>query len=254
MKVRVISMLKKVFKEEISKEKNFNEIMHKVEKKEERKRELKYILIPAVLVAIVAISTLALVGYRKSNIPSNSIAENNTQDKIKIANVELTSDISQDIGGVGRKISDTDKEYAFMQQIELPKDMKLSYNWKLYWPEDWGSEEYTNGNKELKEEDWAQTEINYCSENNINDYKSEKYEENRTVEICFSKYDRIARCTPVVGFDEIESSYINNTELKLLNYNTTYLARFNYNNLTFEIICRNLAEDEFITLIESIIK
>lgn len=77
--------------------------------------------------------------------------------------------------------------------------------------------------------------------------------ENRTIEICFSKYDKIARCTPIVGFDKIESSYINNTELKLLNYNTTYLARFNYNNLTFEIICSNLTEDEFLTLIKSVI-
>ena len=57
-----------------------------------------------------------------------------------------------------------------------------------------------------------------------------------------------------IDTDEMKSSIVNNTNIKIMGENKNYYAIFSYNNINFDIETTGISEEEFIRLIKSIIK
>ena len=57
-----------------------------------------------------------------------------------------------------------------------------------------------------------------------------------------------------IDTDEMKSSIVNITIIKIMGENKNYYAIFSYNNINFDIETTGISEEEFIRLIKSIIK
>lgn len=57
-----------------------------------------------------------------------------------------------------------------------------------------------------------------------------------------------------IDTDEMKSSIVNNTNIKIMGGNKNYYAIFSYNNINFDIETAGISEEEVIQLLKSIIK
>ena len=78
---------------------------------------------------------------------------------------------------------------------------------------------------------------------------------NKMIDIFFSetRQKRLSCLLNEFDLDKLKDSKINNTNVKIIKTEKWYMAKFEYDNLYFDIETYNLSEEEFIDLIESII-
>lgn len=128
---------------------------------------------------------------------------------------------------------DLNESYSFINEISIPSDLIINKKYAIY-----GKENISDNNYSV-----------------LHNYRfiyktSNSY---RKITVSFSKNFEIPRDLILVS-DNNKESTINNTKLVIQQYGQTYMTSFKYNNINFDIETRNITENEFISLLQSIIK
>ena len=237
--------LKNKLKQRFDKDTNYNQIISKVERK--NNIWFKYSLIPvclAVIVGVVIFGDNNTKTYTPDNKNNNTIVINERTDK---GSSRLIMASVQDW-----KISE---EFLFVNNLAVPNDLLLSDKYLLYFPilpegykpkdgwiTEWQSDPFSSPFTELRDyvifftDDVEGTEIYY-----------------KSIKIAFSEKGTPARCYFFMD-DTLIPSKINDIEVNIIKYEDYYHTTFKYNNLYFDVETKGITETELIKLIESIIK
>ena len=234
---------KKIFKEiysnKINKDKNYQEILKRIEKTQNKNNILKKSLVP--VTSILAISFLIILNlnienkpfhkntplidtYEDYNVTTSQKDESSTNNSkvqdsdIKIINVESKKIVNQD-------------KYSLLNNIKIPSDLNLKIYQAIY-------------TKKTNEKEY----------NNLYNY-SFKYQhpkENRNIIISFS--DKYQPLRDYLYSNNKQVKTFNNTQIIYYQNKTSYIIIFTYNNINFDIETNNITKEELTNLLTSIIK
>ena len=232
---------KKIFKEiywdKINKDKNYQEILKRIEKTQTKKNILKKSLVP--ITSTLVVSFLIIINlnngektfnlntpltdiYNESNTSTSNKNESNSNSYIQDIDIKII-DIDYE------KLINND-DYLFLKNIVIPNDL----NTQRY-------------------------QANYIEENNDTDYTTlhhysfsyENDNENRNIIISFS--DKYEPLRDYIYSNKKQTKKINNTEIIFYQNEKSYIILFTYNNINFDIATNNITEEEITNLITSII-
>jgi len=226
--------LKSAMNEDINPKVYYNEIIKKIEKKEERRKKnnmWKWSLAPICLVAIMG-------GLLFINPKNNSIILETHMDKEN--NIKLNIN---DLTNVGAGRLDVDVKVVTNNAVNFPLPYK---NGRVDIPKDLDKISkyifYLKENKESKEYNiLGNYEIIY---DNGND---------RTIKVSYSKDNKPVR-DYFFSDEGSKTTTINDINLTIYKYNTIYFTEFNYNGYNFDMETNNISEQELSNLLISIIK
>lgn len=214
-------------------EKNYHSIISKIERVSSMKKK-RYIFVPTFALAIVVV---AIIGYNFIKTPSKTIIISEDDKNIEITlNINemkelATTSLDADIKMI--EIEELPEKFSFMNDINIPEDLKLDNCYNIY----------TRNSIEEPEYDVLHDYVfNYHTEDNIM----------RNITIAFSEIDK-----PLGDYyidnQELKSK-IGDVELEISQYKNMYIVTFSYNNLNFDIETNGITEDELVELLVSIIK
>lgn len=230
--------LKEIMRKEFDKEKNYNEILSKVEWVRDMKNfKSKYLLVPAVAcmaVIGIAFGTNIVNNPQKQEIIANRNATEN--DKESDVQVALVINRLDDIGALKFDadiktitIEEVPERYNFIKDAIFPKEYKLTESYILY----------TRENKD--------TDYNIPHDYVFNYIK----DDNHSVRIAISEIGEPIRDYLAEG-EKI--SKIGNAEVIVCQYKDLYIATFKNKQINFDIETVGLSETELTNLLVSIIK
>lgn len=230
--------LKDTIQKNFDKKKNYNIILSKIERRDNMKVKLSYVLASslvaiALLVGIVAynvpksnnenVMPPTVQGILELNINKAEYQSMMTLDadiKVKEANTELNSEF--------------EKDFSFVKKdINAPKDLR-----------DYGVNKVVMTRKDFSDKDYS------IAHDYIWDYSNEA--ENRTIRIAFSKIGKPLRDYYLSSEEKI--SKIENTDVIITQYEKLYLAEFKMNDVYFDIETSGITQTELVDLLVSIIK
>ena len=196
------------------------------------KKIFKYSLVPMAIV--IAITSVFLLN--KKSITNNILDSNvKNNDVIIVNNIDNNFDNAKlDIDGRSEDITSDDlyKIYPLLKDIVVPNDYNINRIIKCYlFNDDTGKYDKLYGYT-----------IIYSGGNN-------KYID---IFILIDTTKRL-RCFSI-DTDEMKSSIVNNTNIKIMGENKNYYAIFSYNNINFDIETAGISEEDVIQLLKSIIK
>lgn len=196
------------------------------------KKIFKYSLVPMAIV--IAITSVFLLN--KKSITNNILDSNvKNNDVIIVNNIDNNFDNAKlDIDGRSEDITSDDlyKIYPLLKDIVVPNDYNINRIIKCYlFNDDTGKYDKLYGYT-----------IIYSGGNN-------KYID---IFILIDTTKRL-RCFSI-DTDEMKSSIVNNTNIKIMGGNKNYYAVFSYDNINFDIETAGISEEEVILLLKSIIK
>lgn len=217
-----------------------------------KKLELKYVLSPICVMAIVLVSFVMINRNNKDDIiiakndnkiveESNPKLESTTSknDEININKLGAKSELDIDAKWIDANLKD---EFEFLNKIYVPENLKEVRQGKIYVRKDIEDNDY----KEFKQYSIMFTD------------KSE--EEIRNLEFNFSKNELLRDCVPT-GIENAKESIIDGTIVKLFaneRTNETSVisgeAYLEYNDYKFDIQVYRLTQEEFIKIVTSIVK
>ncbi len=227
--------LKNAIEEDINSKKYYNEIINKIEKGEQMKKNyiLKWSLAPICLMLVI--SGIIFLNYQNNTVLKNKpyVDEKN--------NVTLNiNEISDEVGAYKidadiKVVTNNDVNFPLPYKnevVEIPKDLDKTYKYILYFRKDKKSKEYNIiGNYEIIYD-------------NGND---------RTIKVSYSKDNKPVRD---YYFSEEGSKItkINNIELKIYKFENVYFTEFKFNDYNFDIETSNITEQELSNFLLSILK
>ena len=211
---------------------NYTSIRKKMEIGNKMNKIFKYSLVPMAIV--IAITSVFLLNKKNSTINVlDSNVKNN--DVIIVNNIDNNFDNAKlDIDGRSEDITSDDlyKIYPLLKDIVVPNDYNINRIIKCYlFNDDTGKYDKLYGYT-----------IIYSGGNN-------KYID---IFILIDTTKRL-RCFSI-DTDEMKSSIVNNTNIKIMGENKNYYAIFSYNNINFDIETAGISEEDVIQLLKSIIK
>ena len=211
---------------------NYTSIRKKMEIGNKMNKIFKYSLVPMAIV--IAITSVFLLN--KKSITNNVLDSNvKNNDVIIVNNIDNNFDNTKlDIDGRSEDITSDDlyKIYPLLKDIVVPNDYNINRIIKCYlFNDDTGKYDKLYGYT-----------IIYSGGNN-------KYID---IFILIDTTKRL-RCFSI-DTDEMKSSIVNNTNIKIMGENKNYYAIFSYNNINFDIETAGISEEEVIQLLKSIIK
>lgn len=230
--------LKEIMKKEFDKEKNYNEILSKVERVSNMKNfKMKYLLVPAV--ACVAIIGIAF-GTNIVNNPQKQeiIADRNVTVNDKESNIQVALVINK-LDNIGAlkfdadtktfEMKDLPEKYKFISEVTVPKEYKLETPYMLY-------------TRENKDKDY----------NILHDYVFNYIkDDNHSIRIAISEIGEPIRDYYAEGE---KVSKIGKTEIIICQYENLYIATFKDKQMNFDIETVGISETELTDLLVSIIK
>lgn len=230
--------LKEIMKKEFDKEKNYNEILSKVERVSNMKNfKMKYLLAPAV--ACMAIIGIAF-GTNIVNNPQKQeiIADRNVTENDKESNIHVALVINK-LDNIGALKFDADtktfemkylpEKYKFINELTVPKEYKLETPYMLY-------------TRENKDKDY----------NILHDYVFNYIkDDNHSIRIAISEIGEPIRDYYAEGE---KVSKIGKTEIIICQYEDLYIATFKDKQMNFDIETVGISETELTDLLVSIIK
>ena len=224
--------LNKVITNDIDITNNYTSIRKKMERGNKMNKIFKYSLVPMAIV--IAITSVFLLNKKNSTINVlDSNVKNN--DVIIVNNIDNNFDNAKlDIDGRSEDITADDlyKIYPLLKDIVVPNDYNINRIIKCYlFNDDTGKYDKLYGYT-----------IIYSGGNN-------KYID---IFILIDTTKRL-RCFSI-DTDEMKSSIVNNTNIKIMGENKNYYAIFSYNNINFDIETAGISEEDVIQLLKSIIK
>ena len=226
--------LKDTIQKNFDQEKNYNIILSKIERRDNMKVKLSYVLASS----FVAIALL--VGIVAYNVPKNDneivtpptvpgALEININKAKMQSMAKLDADIQEAV--VDKEIN---KSFPFVQkELNAPKDLK-----------NYGVNRVLMTRKDLSDKDYS------VAHDYIWDYSNEA--ENRTIRIAFSKVGKPLRDYHLSSEEKI--SKIEGAEVIITQYEKLYLAEFKLNDVYFDIETAGITQTELIDLLVSIIK
>lgn len=226
--------LKYTIQKNFDKEKNYNIILSKIERRDNMKVKLSYVLASS----FVAIALL--VGIVAYNVPKNDneivtpptvqgVLEININKAKMQSMAKLDADIQEAV--VDKEIN---KSFPFVQkELNAPKDLK-----------NYGVNRVLMTRKDLSDKDYS------VAHDYIWDYSNEA--ENRTIRIAFSKIGKPLRDYYLSSEEKI--SKIENTDVIITQYEKLYLAEFKLNDVYFDIETAGITQKELVDLLVSLIK
>ncbi len=189
---------------------------------------------------LIICGVLFILNNRKEDILiDNSFNDNKTDDEIIFndLNIGNESKSSADIDGhtVDITMDELYSEYSFVKEFNIPSDFTSNRVFKYY------SKDYTKGmNSEYNI--FEGYEIIYYTQNN------------RNIDIFMLKNNKVrARCYSL-NLEDMNVSKINNTIVKIMVNGNNYIAIFSYNNINYDIETNGISKEEFINILNSIIK
>ena len=211
---------------------NYTSIRKKMEIGNKMNKIFKYSLVPMAIV--IAITSVFLLN--KKSITNNVLDSNvKNNDVIIVNNIDNNFDNAKlDIDGRSEDITSDDlyKIYPLLKDIVVPNDYNINRIIKCYlFNDDTGKYDKLYGYT-----------IIYSGGNN-------KYID---IFILIDTTKRL-RCFSI-DTDEMKSSIVNNTNIKIMGENKNYYAIFSYNNINFDIETAGISEEDVIQLLKSIIK
>lgn len=226
--------LKYTIQKNFDKEKNYNIILSKIERRDNMKVKLSYVLASS----FVAIALL--VGIVAYNVPKNDneivtpptvqgVLEINI-NKAKMQSMAiLDADIQEAV--VDKEIN---KSFPFVQkELNAPKDLK-----------NYGVNRVLMTRKDLSDKDYS------VAHDYIWDYSNEA--QDRTIRIAFSKVGKPLRDYHLSSEEKI--SKIEGAEVIITQYEKLYLAEFKLNDVYFDIETAGITQKELVDLLVSLIK
>lgn len=226
--------LKDTIQKNFDKEKNYNIILSRIERRDNMKVKLSYVLASS----FVAIALL--VGIVAYNVPKNDneivtpptvqgVLEININKAKMQSMAKLDADIQEAV--VDKEIN---KSFPFVQkELNAPKDLK-----------NYGVNRVLMTRKDLSDKDYS------VAHDYIWDYSNEA--QDRTIRIAFSKVGKPLRDYHLSSEEKI--SKIENTDVIITQYEKLYLAEFKLNDVYFDIETAGITQTELIDLLVSIIK
>lgn len=226
--------LKYTIQKNFDKEKNYNIILSKIERRDNMKVKLSYVLASS----FVAIALL--VGIVAYNVPKNDneivtpptvqgVLEININKAKMQSMAKLDADIQEAV--VDKEIN---KSFPFVQkELNAPKDLK-----------NYGVNRVLMTRKELSDKDYS------VAHDYIWDYSNEA--QDRTIRIAFSKVGKPLRDYHLSSEEKI--SKIGNTDVIITQYEKLYLAEFKLNDVYFDIETAGITQKELVDLLVSLIK
>ena len=211
---------------------NYTSIRKKMEIGNKMNKIFKYSLVPMAIV--IAITSVFLLNKKsiKNNVLDSNVKNN---DVIIVNNIDNNFDNTKlDIDGRSEDITSDDlyKIYPLLKDIVVPNDYNINRIIKCYlFNDDTGKYDKLYGYT-----------IIYSGGNN-------KYID---IFILIDTTKRL-RCFSI-DTDEMKSSIVNNTNIKIMGENKNYYAIFSYNNINFDIETAGISEEDVIQLLKSIIK
>lgn len=226
--------LKYTIQKNFDKEKNYNIILSKIERRDNMKVKLSYVLASS----FVAIALL--VGIVAYNVPKNDneivtpptvqgVLEININKAKMQSMAKLDADIQEAV--VDKEIN---KSFPFVQkELNAPKDLR-----------DYGVNKVVMTRKDFSDKDYS------IAHDYIWDYSNEA--ENRTIRIAFSKIGKPLRDYYLSSEEKI--SKIEGAEVIITQYEKLYLAEFKLNDVYFDIETAGITQKELVDLLVSLIK
>lgn len=226
--------LKDTIQKNFDKEKNYNIILSKIERRDNMKVKLSYVLASS----FVAIALL--VGIVAYNVPKNDneivtpptvqgVLEININKAKMQSMAKLDADIQEAV--VDKEIN---KSFPFVQkELNAPKDLK-----------NYGVNRVLMTRKDLSDKDYS------VAHDYIWDYSNEA--QDRTIRIAFSKVGKPLRDYHLSSEEKI--SKIGNTDVIITQYEKLYLAEFKLNDVYFDIETAGITQKELVDLLVSLIK
>ncbi len=233
--------LKKAIEQDINPTNNYNEIIKKIEKEGQMKKEnnlLKWSLVPICL--IVIISGIIFLNYKNDN---NDSLENQTyidkdnnitlniNDLSKVGMTKLDADIKT-ISGVNIpypfKVNGNQNEEWFI----IPSDLTQTKNYIVYVKKD----------KDSKEYDTVANYIMLITDGN-----------ERSIEVKYAKEQEPLR-DYYFSEENSKTTTINGIDLKIYKYENSFYTTFSYNGYYFDIETLNITSQEFSNYLVSILK
>lgn len=229
--------LKNTIQKNFDQEENYNIILSKVERRDNMKVKLSYVLASS----FVAIALLVgIVAY--NNMPENndeivipSTIQGILELNINKAKAQSMMKFDADIKETNTELnSEFEKNFPFVKKdINAPKDLK-----------NYGVNKVIMTKKDFSDRDYS------IAHDYIWDYSNEA--ENRTIRIAFSKVGKPIRDYHLSSEEKI--SKIEDTEVIITQYEKLYLAEFKLNDVYLDIETKGITQTELIDLLVSIIK
>lgn len=229
--------LKNTIQKNFDQEENYNIILSRVERRDNMKVKLSYVLASS----FVAIALLVgIVAY--NNMPENndeivipSTIQGILELNINKAKAQSMMKFDADIKETNTELnSEFEKNFSFVKKdINAPKDLK-----------NYGVNKVIMTKKDFSDRDYS------IAHDYIWDYSNEA--ENRTIRIAFSKVEKPLRDYYLSSEEKI--SKIEDTEVIITQYEKLYLAEFKMNDVYFDIETAGITQTELVDLLVSIIK
>ena len=226
--------LKDTIQKNFDQEKNYNIILSKMERRDNMKVKLSYVL------ASSFIAITLLVGIVAYNMPKNDneivtpptvtgVLEININKAKMQSMAKLDADIQEAV--VDKEIN---KSFPFVQkELNAPKDLK-----------NYGVNRVLMTRKDLSDKDYS------VAHDYIWDYSNEA--QDRTIRIAFSKVGKPLRDYHLSSEEKI--SKIEGAEVIITQYEKLYLAEFKLNDVYFDIETAGITQKELLDLLVSLIK
>ena len=206
--------IKETFNEKFSTDKNYQSIMKKINKKEnKRKYYLNWSLAP-ILVAILLIIGFPLMLNGNEDIYINKLQETITPRAI----FNLYQSKEYDVA----------KEYPFVSDVLIPSDLNKK------------EEGITFTSDELEAHDYI---IAYYNDDS-----------SRSVKVSFTKKGVESFTESKINIKYMKTSKISSREVVIAEYENDYYVKLEYKDLIFNIETNNIELNELINVVESILK
>lgn len=228
--------LKDTIQKNFDKKKNYNIILSKIERRDNMKVKLSYVLASS-LVAIALLVGIVAYNVPKSNnenvMPPTvpGVLEININKAEKQGMAKFDADIQETVSDLNEEFN---KTFPFAQkELNAPKDLR-----------DYGVNKVVMTRKDFSDKDYS------IAHDYIWDYSNEA--ENRTIRIAFSKIGKPLRDYYLSSEEKI--SKIENTDVIITQYEKLYLAEFKLNDVYFDIETAGITQKELVDLLVSLIK
>ena len=227
--------LKDTIQKNFDKKKNYNIILSKIERRDNMKVKLSYVLASS-LVAIALLVGIVAYNVPKSN--NENVMPPTVQGILELninkAEYQSMMTLDADIKEANTELnSEFEKDFSFVKKdINAPKDLR-----------DYGVNKVVMTRKDFSDKDYS------IAHDYIWDYSNEA--ENRTIRIAFSKIGKPLRDYYLSSEEKI--SKIENTDVIITQYEKLYLAEFKMNDVYFDIETSGITQTELVDLLVSII-
>ncbi len=239
MKNKTIKMM---FTEKINKQQIYNNVLNY------QKEKKKSVLIPLITASIIIIGAIFILNYQSDKSSNMKVMQNKSCIKINEVIEEpcpncstlkkenlYTAELSP-----STEYANDNSNIDFSHEIEIPSEIK-----NLIIPED--LKLMSHFAIDLNDD-----EDNLEEKNTIQELIYQSTSTKRKIKIAYSKSNIVIEQYKIATITD--ASIINDTPLYIYNLDNSYRAIFTYKNIYYRVESENINEEEFITLLESMIK